>query len=507
MKIWNTWLAPRRRGLHLTALAALAGAAATTTFSTPSAAATNSFGTPSTPIQLHNRNGACLDLPSGNTTNGTDLQIWACDNNGLNQTWFMDTAGAIHFGANPSKCLDLPNGNQVDKARIQIWDCDNGGSQDQQWSYGSDGTLKKLTNGVAGKCVELLNGSASNGNIVELYDCNGTSGQTWVPLLGDQVSPVQFHDGNGGCLDLPSGNTTNGTLLQIWACDSDGLNQLWYQDSGGAIHYAANPNKCLDLPNGNQVDHARLQIWDCDNGSSQDQQWVSEPDHTLRKYSNGAPGLCVELLNGSANNGNIVQLFDCNGTSGQTWFPGMYKELSVAIDGQQQSNWCWAATTQMIVGYSGVSVSQCAEANYNTGRTDCCTNSVSASDTTECNQGGWWLLSYYGFNSSDVWQLNCSSNTSCTSTGNSPLSFDQLVAETEVNHPVAFAWHWSSGGGHAMVVAGTKTTSANGAVKQYVTVNNPEPVGEGDQYDQLYTDWVSGSGYSHWRDSYGISKK
>ncbi|HEY2514752.1 MAG TPA: RICIN domain-containing protein [Polyangiaceae bacterium] len=281
------------------------------------------FGSALAPVQLHDANGGCLDLPSGITANGSDVQIWDCDADGLNQLWYMDSGGAIHYGANPDKCLDLPNDDPADHARIQVMDCNHGATDEQQWVYGADGTLRKLTGGVAGKCIELLDGDPQSGNIVQLYACNDTSGQTWFPLLGTQAGPMQLHDGNGGCLGVPGGTATNGVLLDIESCAAAGAGQLWFMDSRGAIHFAATPTKCLDLPNASQTDHARLQILDCDNGSSQDQQWVSEPDRTLRKFSNGVAGLCVELLNGSPDAGNVVQLFDCNGTPGQTWFGGM----------------------------------------------------------------------------------------------------------------------------------------------------------------------------------------
>ncbi len=151
---------------------------------------------------------------------------------------------------------------------------------------------------------------------------------------------------------------------------------------------------------------------------------------------------------------------------------------------------------------------QCVEANYNTGRTDCCTSSASASDATLCNKGGWWLLSYYGFNVTDVWQLSCSSDTSCTSTGNAALTFDQLTEEFEANRPVAFAWHWTSGGGHALTAIGARTSgNTNGTIQQWVTVNNPDAPNVGDQSDVLYTTWVSAkSDHAHWRDTYNIVK-
>jgi len=284
-----------------------------------------SFGSSALPVQIMDANGGCLDLPNGNEANGTKVQIWACDPTGVNQTWFMDSQGAVHFGADQNKCLDLPNGLPIDQTQLQIWDCDNGASVDQQWSYQADDTIEK-----DGKCVELQGGSSANGTAVQLYDCNGTSGQHWSRLLGTPPSvagnnqiiqripavPIQLTDANGGCLDLPSGNTTNGTKLQIWACDSNGQNQAWYMDGAGAIHYGADTTKCIDLPNGQPIDQTQLQIWDCDNGATMDQQWSYEGDDTIEK-----DGKCVELRGGSASNGTAVQLYDCNGTSGQHWLP------------------------------------------------------------------------------------------------------------------------------------------------------------------------------------------
>jgi hypothetical protein len=291
------------------------------------------LGNASLPVQITNGNSGCLDLPSGNTTNGTLLQIYACNMNGQDQTWFMDGAGAIHYGAAPNKCIDLPNGIPNDMTQLQIWDCDNGASQDQQWSYMADDTIRK-----DGKCVELRNGSYSNGNPVQIYDCNGSTGQTWQRMIGivpnqfvqelqpPPIIPVQLTDANGGCLDLPGGNTANGTKLQIWGCDATGVNQTWWMDQRGAIHYAADPSMCIDLPNGNPIDQTQLQIWTCDNGASQDQQWSYEGDQTIEK-----DGKCVELRGGSSAYGTAVQLFDCNGTSGQHWRPVWAPQYPVGV--------------------------------------------------------------------------------------------------------------------------------------------------------------------------------
>jgi hypothetical protein len=163
--------------------------------------------------------------------------------------------------------------------------------------------------------------------------------------------------------------------------------------------------------------------------------------------------------------------------------------LSVELDPQQQSNWCWASTTQMIASYYDVFLTQCAMANVNTGRTDCCTNSASASDPNKCNQGGWWMLSQNGFSVKD------------TSTA---LTYAQLSSEFASNRPVAFAWGWTGGGGHAMVATGAWTSADN---RQWVTFNDPWAPNVGDRTDVLYTDWVSNAGHEHWLDTYNIVKK
>lgn len=169
---------------------------------------------------------------------------------------------------------------------------------------------------------------------------------------------------------------------------------------------------------------------------------------------------------------------------------GSKNQTLVTLVGQQQSNWCSSASTQMVAGYSQVAISQCAEANAYTGRTDCCTNASSQSDTAKCNKTEWWRLTSNGFTLTDLW-------------GPSALSFAQIQDQLNGNRPVIYAWAWTGGGGHTMVLVNAWVTS-NG--QQWVTRNDPSPVGTGSQVDQLYSSWVNDTGYTHWRDSYNITK-
>ncbi len=172
--------------------------------------------------------------------------------------------------------------------------------------------------------------------------------------------------------------------------------------------------------------------------------------------------------------------------------PGARTVLNIPAIGQGESLWCWAASEQMVAGYSGVSLTQCNIV----GGTSCCNN------PSGCNTGGCFSLTSRGFTETDLWQLNCGG---LTPTGKSPLTFAQLTAEFAANRPVAFAWSWTKGGGHEMDATGAWTTTDG---HQWVEINDPEPGPvNGTQRDMLYTDWVSGTTYKHQRDTYNIKKR
>jgi hypothetical protein len=65
------------------------------------------------------------------------------------------------------------------------------------------------------------------------------------------------------CVDLLGGDTTNGNLIVIWDCNN-GPSQQWHYDpfKSGYIRYAGNPSKCVDLVGGDTTNGIKLQIWD-----------------------------------------------------------------------------------------------------------------------------------------------------------------------------------------------------------------------------------------------------
>jgi beta-glucanase (GH16 family) len=113
------------------------------------------------------------------------------------------------------KCVDVAGANTANGTPVQLWDCNGTGAQ--QWTVGTDGTIRAL-----GKCLDVTSGSTADGAKVQLWDCNGTGAQRWtVTAARDIVNPQA-----NKCLDATGASSANGTRLQIWTC-TGGANQKW----------------------------------------------------------------------------------------------------------------------------------------------------------------------------------------------------------------------------------------------------------------------------------------
>ncbi|MFG2120163.1 lectin [Streptomyces sp. NPDC048710] len=113
------------------------------------------------------------------------------------------------------KCLDVAGASPADGTAVQLYDCN--GTAAQQWTVGSDGTVRAL-----GKCLDVTGNSTADGAKVQLWSCTGGANQKWtVSAAHDIVNPQADK-----CLDATGNSSANGTRAQIWSC-SGGANQKW----------------------------------------------------------------------------------------------------------------------------------------------------------------------------------------------------------------------------------------------------------------------------------------
>jgi len=124
---------------------------------------------------------------------------------------------------------------------------------------GGGPTTGPITSGLAGKCVDNAGNASTNGNKIDLFDCNGSAAQQWTPANGT----LQI---DGKCMDVTGQGTANGTLVELWDCNGGG-NQQWTVSDGALV--GAQSGKCLDDPGSTTTNGTQLEIWTCNGGANQ----------------------------------------------------------------------------------------------------------------------------------------------------------------------------------------------------------------------------------------------
>jgi non-reducing end alpha-L-arabinofuranosidase len=123
--------------------------------------------------------------------------------------------GIVAAGDSNTACMDNNNASGTNGNKVQIWDCD-GNTGAQNWTVNSNETLT-----IDGGCMDITGAKYVNGTLIEWWPCNGGANQQWTASGGQIVNPH-----SGMCLDDPASNTTNGTQLVLWTCNG-GTNQKW----------------------------------------------------------------------------------------------------------------------------------------------------------------------------------------------------------------------------------------------------------------------------------------
>ncbi|WP_326720474.1 ricin-type beta-trefoil lectin domain protein [Streptomyces sp. NBC_00243] len=116
--------------------------------------------------------------------------------------------------------------------------------------------------GLAGKCLDVAGGSSANGTAVQLYDCNGSTAQSWTVKADGTVQSL------GKCLDVTSASTADGAQLQLYDCNGTGAQRWSYNSTTGDVVNTA-ANKCLDVTGNSSANGARAQIWTCTGAANQ----------------------------------------------------------------------------------------------------------------------------------------------------------------------------------------------------------------------------------------------
>ena len=197
------------------------------------------------------------------------------------------------------ECLNDINGSGTDGNPIGVAQCSTAASQ--QWDPNGNGEIV-----INGKCLDNAAGGTANGNKVGLWDCNGGSNQVWTARNGTLFNPA-----SNKCLDDPNFGTNPGTQLEIWECNG-GINQKWQLPTVGLVTSGV-AGKCLDNFGGNNADLNPVDSYGCNQTVAQ--QW--RVANNLVKIG----GKCLDITAGGTTSGTPAELYHCTGGANQVWVP------------------------------------------------------------------------------------------------------------------------------------------------------------------------------------------
>ncbi|MBQ1017542.1 RICIN domain-containing protein [Micromonospora sp. D93] len=157
-------------------------------------------------------------LTSGYPTAATENAVQA----NINAAAYAPTGGGNPqqnvqvVGAQSNRCVDVPNGTTTNGTQVQLWDCT--GNTAQRWTYTAGKQLQVYGN----KCLDANGQGTTNGTQAIIWDCHSGTNQQWNLNSNGTITGVQ----SGLCLDANAAATANGTKLILWTCNG-GTNQRW----------------------------------------------------------------------------------------------------------------------------------------------------------------------------------------------------------------------------------------------------------------------------------------
>jgi hypothetical protein len=172
---------------------------------------------------------ACIDDPSGSTSNGTLMQQWDCWFSN-NQQWQLISNGSGYYqlqNRTSGLCLDDPGGSKSNGQQMQQWACAGAGSNpNQMWSLNSIGDgFYQIINKNSGLCLDNNGAAGIQGTV--------SGGEYWGGQSDGNASPAY------------------GTVKQ-WSCVGGSTNQGWYLSTRGNTSFT-HPGAVNSLSNLNYV--------------------------------------------------------------------------------------------------------------------------------------------------------------------------------------------------------------------------------------------------------------
>ena len=284
-----------------------------------------------------------MDVADGSTGAGAGIQLYSSNGTDAQRFKIQKTSDGYYTIQNSKSDLyltlyttwaDLKNGQQVTQRSYT-------GGMSQKWcmEQNGDGTYTVVSAMDSSMAIDVANGNAFNGAVVQAWESNGSAAQRWSfssaktarqrldalaasskGTVAAGTYEVRSAVRSSAVLDAVNGGTSNGTAVQVYGSNGTDA-QRWTVEVGSDGYLtikSAKSGLVLDVAGGNAYSGAKLQLYAA-NGTRA-QKWVAVSDGKgVKLVSALDEGLVVDLPGASARNGNVLQLYSANGTSAQRW--------------------------------------------------------------------------------------------------------------------------------------------------------------------------------------------
>ncbi len=122
--------------------------------------------------------------------------------------------------------LDNAGGQNKANNPINIWGIN--GQSNQSWVFSNTNVAPAGYFNIAASSTSycMTASSSDNGAAVNLQACNGSSGQSWRPVVSGSGYALSPANNPGLCLDVKGAGTAPGTPVVVWTCKTS-TNQQW----------------------------------------------------------------------------------------------------------------------------------------------------------------------------------------------------------------------------------------------------------------------------------------
>lgn len=278
-------------------------------------------------------NNLCIDIPSGNTSNGAKPQLWGENGNSNQKFVFIKRKvsgqktiedGIYKINLKNNKVFDIDGGKFDNYTNLQTWDNSDVQQQKFRVKYNGDGTYT-ISAIHSAKSLDVQNGGTAIYTNVDQYELNNTINQKWIIQDTGNGYYNIISQANGLYIDISGGlSNNNGTNIQLYYDNGSDAQQFKFtpiniiDENSYQIQSTINPRKVLDVSGGSQDNYANVQLWDYSRVPQQSFKFqaLSNEEYTIiADHSNKA----LDVQNGGTEPGTNVCQFEQNGTENQKW--------------------------------------------------------------------------------------------------------------------------------------------------------------------------------------------